>query len=383
MYRARQQKRCPPTPSPVRVKRSAAARARYAAVGSSGSSAVPGDGGGVAHEAQARSDDEEEAASESLGAARVATNLFSGERSAAERAAAAAAAARAAAAAAAHVNPFSPDRRRHTVAGATASALRAGSDGGGALSRPRYRSDFEELSVLGRGVTSVVYKARNRVDDWTYAVKVKAGGPHGAVSRSSLNEMFALAALASHPNVIRYYQAWVEDARLYLQCEFCAGGSVAQRVNAGAVFDEPELLVFLRQLASALAHIHAHKLVHLDVKPENIFIARGGPAPVVVDPRDRLSHAGTLYKLGDLGLINAASEKESFEDGDSRYFPAELLNAEAQPSAIDLPVSINFYFFLFVHLSKRLIGLQILACRYFCVGSVGSRVGAPLRFASA
>ena len=150
-------------------------------------------------------------------------------------------------------------------------------------------------------------RARNRVDDWTYAIKVKNGGPHG-VSRSSLNEMFALAALGSHPNVIRYYNAWIEDARLYLQCEYCAGGSVAQRVDGGGRFDEPELRTLLRQMAEALSHIHAHKLVHLDVKPENIFIARGGPEPVVIDPCDRTPRAGSLYKLGDLGLINMSTE---------------------------------------------------------------------------
>jgi hypothetical protein len=214
-----------------------------------------------------------------------------------------------------------------TTATSTAALAPLSHSGDAPLSR--YASDFTEIGVLGRGVSSVVFKASNNTDGWTYAIKVKHGGAHG-VSKQSLNEMFALAALGSHVNVIRYYNAWIEQPRLYLQCEFCSGGSVQQRVNAGAVFSEAELCTLFRQMASALVHIHAHNLVHLDVKPDNMFIAAGGPAPVV-------EAGASMYKLGDLGLINAASDKESFEDGDSRYLPCELLNADSTASAVDLP----------------------------------------------
>jgi hypothetical protein len=288
------------------------------------------------------------------------------------------------------VNPFSPDRRRHTVEtqtltlqaaavaalvaahesrhssssplqpspddfstaatttiGAAAVAAAAASttpattatttttlaplslSGDSASPSSRYATDFTDLGVLGRGVSSIVFKASNNTDGWTYAIKVKHGGAHG-VSKQSLNEMFALAALGSHVNVIRYYNAWIEQPRLYLQCEFCSGGSVQQRVNAGAQFSEAELCILFRQMASALVHIHAHNLVHLDVKPDNMFIAAGGPPPVV-------EAGASVYKLGDLGLINAASDKESFEDGDSRYLPNELLNADSTTTAVDLP----------------------------------------------
>jgi len=246
-------------------------------------------------------------------------------------------------------NPFSPARRRaqtdnssqHSceqaaTSSTTAAAVAAVSGGavalalGAAPTEPlsRYHSDFTEQGVLGTGVSSVVYKASNNTDGWVYAIKVKQGAAHG-IPRQALNEMFALAALGSHVNVIRYYNAWIEEQCLYLQCEFCSGGSVEQRVAAGGVFSEPELCVLFRQMAGALAHIHAHELVHLDVKPENMFIATGGPAPVV-------DAGASLYKLGDLGLISAVSDVSSFEDGDSRYLPTELLNADATASAVDL-----------------------------------------------
>jgi wee1-like protein kinase len=247
-------------------------------------------------------------------------------------------------------NPFSPARRRAqtenssqhsceqaaTSAAATTTTTTVLSGGAAALalgaapSEPlsRYHSDFTEQGVLGTGVSSVVYKASNNTDGWVYAIKVKQGAAHG-IPRQALNEMFALAALGSHVNVIRYYNAWIEEQCLYLQCEFCSGGSVEQRVAAGGVFSEPELCVLFRQMAGALAHIHAHELVHLDVKPENMFIATGGPAPVV-------DAGASVYKLGDLGLISAVSDVNSFEDGDSRYLPTELLNADATTSSVDL-----------------------------------------------
>ena len=75
--------------------------------------------------------------------------------------------------------------------------------------------------------------------------------------------VYRLAALGSHPNVIRYYNAWLEDGRLFIQTEYCEGGSVAQRVASGGIFDETELCVLFRQMANALEHIHSHQLVHL------------------------------------------------------------------------------------------------------------------------
>lgn len=61
-------------------------------------------------------------------------------------------------------------------------------------------------------------------------------------------------------------------------------------------FSERELLEIIRQIAKGLHHLHSLNLVHLDIKPENIYIAADG-----------------IYKIGDLGLVTRADAREFVE----------------------------------------------------------------------
>ena len=98
-----------------------------------------------------------------------------------------------------------------------------------------------------------------------------------------MNEVFAHSALIKHKHVVRYYNSWVENGRVYIQNEFCEGGSLGNRIdelreenqasNADKRFPECELKKILLHAAKGLQYIHSKGLVHLDVKPENIFIA--------------------------------------------------------------------------------------------------------------
>ena len=92
-----------------------------------------------------------------------------------------------------------------------------------------------------------------------------------------MNEVFAHAALMKHKHVVRYYNSWVEAGRVFIQNEYCEGGSLADvlkvRREQKRFFTESELKRILLHLAKGLRYIHSRKLVHLDIKPENIFLS--------------------------------------------------------------------------------------------------------------
>lgn len=126
-------------------------------------------------------------------------------------------------------------------------------------------------------------------------------------------QVYALAALSDQADtatfhIVRYHQAWLEDDRLYIQTELCSG-TLAGEVSIGPLV-ESRRLKLLREMLLALDYIHARGMIHLDIKPANIFVKND------------------QYKLGDFGLVASAWSHQDVEEGDSRYMSMELLSGD-------------------------------------------------------
>ena len=171
----------------------------------------------------------------------------------------------------------------------------------------RYRAEFKELQLLGRGSFASVHGVRGRLDGAPYAVK-RSTRPLVSASerRAALQEVHALAAAGAHENLVRYFSAWFEGDALYIQLELCAGGALGG--GARAALPEQAVADVLRCVARALAHLHGRGIAHGDVKPDNIFAC-----------------GGRRYALGDLGTAVPLQGGPGAE-GDARYLPAEVLN---------------------------------------------------------
>jgi Protein kinase domain len=93
--------------------------------------------------------------------------------------------------------------------------------------RSRFLSDFEAYDNLGEGSYSVVTKAKQRLDGVFYAIK-KLKKPITSKKEYYLflREVCALSALSSCPNIVRYYNSWIDDAYLYIQTELCEFGNL-------------------------------------------------------------------------------------------------------------------------------------------------------------
>ena len=196
------------------------------------------------------------------------------------------------------------------------------------VTNSRYEEEFLEISEIASGEFGCVKRARHRLDGVDYAVKISKknldSSPHQ--EKMALNEVFAHAALIKHKHFVRYYSSWVEGGHVYIQNEFCRGGSLSQRLQEmrtrGQRFSEAELRRMMVQILKGLQYIHNKDLVHLDIKPDNILLASEGGAQVD-------------YKIGDLGHVaHIMADNISPEEGDCRYMAPEFLQMTVDPQLL-------------------------------------------------
>ncbi|KAM7396390.1 hypothetical protein PAMP_019434 [Pampus punctatissimus] len=201
----------------------------------------------------------------------------------------------------------------------------------------RYESEFLELECIGVGEFGAVYKCVKRLDGCLYAIKRSRRPLAGSANEQlALKEVYAHAVLGHHPHVVRYYSAWAEDDHMIIQNEYCDGGSlnnaIMKKEVQGELFSEAELKDLLLQVSMGLKYIHSLGLVHLDIKPSNIFICQRSSTSAASegesDEEDNGStSAGVVYKIGDLGHVTSSNSPQ-VEEGDSRFLASEVLHED-------------------------------------------------------
>uniref|UniRef100_A0A671SWH6 Wee1-like protein kinase n=1 Tax=Sinocyclocheilus anshuiensis TaxID=1608454 RepID=A0A671SWH6_9TELE len=181
----------------------------------------------------------------------------------------------------------------------------------------RYESEFLELSCIGVGEFGSVYRCVKRLDGCMYAIKRSRRPIAG-----SANEQLALKEVYAHA-----------DDHMIIQNEYCDGGSlhdaITEKGEQGEFFSVPELRDLLLQVSMGLKYIHSLGLVHLDIKPSNIFICISSSAGGEGDSEeeDESPSSGVVYKIGDLGHVTSISSPQ-VEEGDSRFLAYEVLRED-------------------------------------------------------
>ncbi len=162
----------------------------------------------------------------------------------------------------------------------------------------RYR--LEE--VIGRGGMSTVYRATDRVLQRTVAVKVMsaalAEGDPTHVARFE-REARAAASLV-HPGIVTVYDTGVDGDQRFIAMEYVDGESLAAIIAREAPLEPRRAAAIAAEAADALDAAHRAGLVHRDVKPGNVMIARDGTVKVLDFGIARIADAATITATASL-----------------------------------------------------------------------------------
>jgi serine/threonine protein kinase len=151
---------------------------------------------------------------------------------------------------------------------------------------------YKILGKLGAGAMAVVYKAKQLSLNRTVAIKVL---PKRFSENPEYVERFykegQAAGKLNHNNIVQAIDVGEAAGYHYFVMEYVEGRTVADDLAAGNIFEEKDALEIIIQVAHALAHAHAHGLIHRDVKPKNIMISKDG-----------------VVKLADMGLAREITD---------------------------------------------------------------------------
>jgi serine/threonine protein kinase len=142
----------------------------------------------------------------------------------------------------------------------------------GALIRKKY----EILSEIGRGGMGVVYRARHLIWNEEKALKVLVAA--GAAAQQGLKGLMAEALVMrqlQHPHIVRVEDAdYTEDDQPFVVMEYVDGQSLRQKLDGEGPLAPDLALQIAAQTCSALSAAHQKGIIHRDIKPQNLLLAK-------------------------------------------------------------------------------------------------------------
>ncbi|GMS86596.1 hypothetical protein PENTCL1PPCAC_8771 [Pristionchus entomophagus] len=216
-----------------------------------------------------------------------------------------------------------------------------------------FNEKFEPIKFLGGGTYGSVFKVKNKLDRWEYAVKRIPVRGREADRIYALKEAKLMASFV-HTSIVVYKHCWMEQppinwqrkfddkmlmeincdeffnyrndsAFLYIQMELCQS-SLYQWLTENQTRDLLLAKVWFKQLVSAVEYIHSREKIHRDLKPQNILLAG--------DDRLKICDLGIMSDLTHMEVdgVQELSMERTYAQGTPMYMAPEQMGSPVYTS---------------------------------------------------
>ncbi|XP_047409989.1 serine/threonine-protein kinase Nek5 isoform X2 [Sciurus carolinensis] len=184
---------------------------------------------------------------------------------------------------------------------------------------------FDMIKVIGEGAFGKAYLATEKSDGKHCVIKEINFAKMSIQDKEASKKEVILLAKMKHPNIVTFFSSFQENSRLFIIMEYCDGGDLMKRIHRqrGVLFTENQILGWFVQISLGLKHIHDRKILHRDIKSQNIFLSKNG----------------MVAKLGDFGIarvLNNSMELARTCVGTPYYLSPEICQNKPYNNKTDI-----------------------------------------------
>ncbi|EGG19257.1 putative protein serine/threonine kinase [Cavenderia fasciculata] len=174
---------------------------------------------------------------------------------------------------------------------------------------------------IGRGAFSIVREATHRASGERVAIKsIKT---QFIKNKLLMREIEIMKKVGDHPNILKLYEVYETKKHLHLVLELVKGGELFEKIVQRGEYSEGDACKIVRQIVSAVGHLHENGIAHRDLKPQNLLCT---------------GDEGDEIRVADFGLSKIFGEGDCLETccGSPEYVAPEVLECKPYDEACDL-----------------------------------------------